>query len=162
MIFNDAKVKKYLDEAQEFADKESDCKKVQVGSVLVLKSAYEISIYGANRTLPICCKNSECRRVELYGEDSKNHRLPSDCRAVHSEIDAIATAASFGLATKGATLFVTRYPCEACARAIARAKIFKVYYGREQEISEETKKIFEAEGVKVKHVKEWTYEDVVE
>lgn len=162
MTFNNTKITRFFEDAQEYADKESGCKKVAVGSALVINSAYEIVVYGANKTLPICCKEHGCRRIDLYGEDSKNHRLPSDCRAIHSEIDAIAQAAAFGMSTRGATMFITRYPCEACARAIVRAGIKKVYYGREQEISEETKKIFEAGNVIVKWVKEWTYEDVVE
>lgn len=162
MTFNDTKIRAFLDEAQEYANKESGCKKVAVGSALVVNSVHEIVVYGANKTLPICCKEQGCRRIELYGEDSKNHRLPSDCRAIHSEIDAIAQAAAFGMSTKGATIFVSRYPCEACARAIVAAGIKKVYYGREQEISEETKKIFESGNVIVKWVKEWKYEDVVE
>mgnify|MGYP004459157207 FL=1 len=162
MIFNNTKINRFFEDAQEYADKESGCKKVAVGSALVINSAYEIVVYGANKTLPICCKEQGCRRIDLYGEDSKNHRLPSDCRAIHSEIDAIAQAAAFGMSTRGATMFITRYPCEACARAIVRAGIKKVYYGREQEISEETKRIFEASNVIVKWVKEWTYEDVVE
>lgn len=162
MIFNNEKIRHFLDEAQEYANKESGCKKVAVGTALIIVSAYEFVVYGANKTLPICCKEHECRRIELYGEDSKNHRLPSDCRAVHSEIDAIAQAAAFGASTRGATMLITRYPCEACARAIVRAGIKKVYYGRTQEISEETKKICEAGNVSVKWVKEWTYEDVLE
>ena len=162
MTLNSTKIRKFLDDAQEYADKESGCKKVAVGTALVINSAYEIVVYGANKTLPICCKERGCRRIALYGEDSKNHRLPSDCRAVHSEIDAIAQAAAFGMSTKGATMFITRYPCEACARAIVRAGIKKVYYGREQEISAETERIFEAGDVIVKCVKEWKYEDVVE
>lgn len=162
MTFNNVKIKRFLEDAQGYADKESGCKKVKVGSALVVNSVHEIVVYGANKTLPICCEKEECRRIELYGENSKSHRLPSDCRSIHSEIDAIAQAAAFGMSTRNATLFITRYPCEACARAIVRAGISKVYYGREQEISEETKKIFEAGNVKVKHVKEWTYEDVVE
>lgn len=162
MIFNSTKINRFFEDAQEYADKESGCKKVAVGSALVINSVYEIVVYGANKTLPICCKEQGCRRIDLYGEDSKNHRLPSDCRAIHSEIDAIAQAAAFGMSTRGATMFITRYPCESCARAIVRAGIKKVYYGREQEISEETKKIFEAGNVIVKWIKGWTYEDVVE
>ena len=97
--------------------------------------------------------------IELYGEDSKNHRLPSDCRAVHSEIDAIAQAAKFGISTYRATIIVTRYPCEACARAILTAGIKTVYYGREQKISEETEKIFKSGNIKVYHINDWTYQD---
>ena len=119
----------------------------------------EFQIYGSNKTLPVSCRKAGCRRIALYGEDSKNHRLPSDCRAVHSEVDAITQAARFGYSIHGATMYVTRYPCEACARAIVSAGIKTVYYGRSQEISEETQKIFDEGRVKVVHVDNWYYAD---
>lgn len=152
-------IKKYLDDAQGHADAYSGCKKVAVGSILIPRGADKIYIYGCNRTLPFNCREVGCRRIDLYGEDSKNHRLPSDCRSLHSEVDAITQAAKWGCSIKGATLVVTRYPCEACARAIVNAGIKKVYYGREQEISEETQQIFKSGKVKVIHVDSWTYED---
>lgn len=155
------KVRSMLDEAQKFADASSGCEKVTVGSVLCLKkSNQEFVIFGSNRTLPVSCKKEGCQRKALYGEDSKNHRLPSDCRAIHSEIDAITSAARFGFSTKDAVMIITRYPCEACARAIVASGIRKVYYGRKQEISQQTKDIFDEGGVGVEWVKGWSYEDV--
>lgn len=157
-MLSNRKIREMLDEAQQYADKNTGCRKVAVGAVLVGKMGNtEVRLFGVNKAIPNLCKSVECRRVELYGEDSKNHRLPSDCRAVHSEIDVICQAARFGVSVKGATLFITRYPCEACARAIVAAGISKVYYGREQEVSEETKKILE--NVELVWVKDWTYED---
>lgn len=152
-------VKEYLDSAQKYADKSSGCRKVAVGSLLIPHQDKKMQIFGCNRTLPFNCRDFGCRRVQLYGEDSKDHRLPSDCRALHSEVDAITQAARWGFATGRATLIVTRYPCEACARAIVGAGIKEVYYGREQEISEETQRIFEQGGVNVHHVDNWYYED---
>ena len=154
-------IKELLSNAQEYANKFSGCKKVSVGSILIPKKSNKgtVFIYGSNRSLPASCRSIGCRRVALYGEDSKNHRLPSDCRAIHSEVDAITQAAKWGYSTSRATLVVTRYPCEACARAIVGAGIKTVYYGREQEISEETQKIFDAARVKVVHVNDWLYED---
>lgn len=150
---------KFLDEAQDYADVYSGCKKVTVGSILIPKSSDKVYVYGCNVSLPVRCREVGCRRVALYGEDSKEHRLPSDCRSLHSEVDAITQAAKWGYQTNGATLIVTRYPCEACARAIVNAGIREVYYGREQEISFETQQIFKSGGVKVVHVDSWTYED---
>lgn len=152
------KVIDYLKRAQEYADKESGCCKVAVGALLV-PSKYKVSILGANISLPVSCRVKGCRRVDLYGEDSKNHRLPSDCRALHSEVSAITEAAKAGIPTNGATMYVTRYPCEACARTIVNAGISTVYYGREQKISQETQRIFTAGNVKVIHVDDWTYDD---
>lgn len=152
------KVKEILDRAQEYADKTSQCKKVSVGAVIVPHNT-KIEIYGANICYPMNCKTDGCRRIALYGEDSKNHRLPSDCRALHSEIDSITQAAKFGVSIRDAAMFVTRYPCEACARAIVNAGIKEVYYGREQEISVETEKIFDSNHVKVYHIDTWNYID---
>lgn len=157
MIHN--KIEKYLNEAQEYADSYSGCKKVAVGSILLPKTDSNIVVYGCNTSLPVSCRETGCRRVELYGEDSKNHRLPSDCRSIHSEIDVITQAAKWGYPTNGSILIVTRYPCEACARAIVNAGIREVYYGRQQVISEETAEIFKRGLVKCVHVSSWDYED---
>jgi dCMP deaminase len=149
-------IEHYLGLAQDYADLNSGCLKVAVGS-LILNSQNRIVAMGTNVCVPNWCKTGRgCRRVELYGEDSKNHRLPSDCRAVHSEIDAIINAE--GRAVSG-TMYVTRYPCEACARAICVAGISTVFYGRGQEISEETQEIFSNFGVRVHWVKDWTAPD---
>lgn len=156
---NQKQIKDYLDAAQRYADYKSGCCKVAVGSVLIPAADSRVTIYGCNKTYPVSCRSFGCRRIELYGEDSKNHRLPSDCRALHSEVDVITQSAKFEYSTQGATMFVTRYPCEACARAIVNAGIKIVYYGREQEVSEETKKIFRSKHVKLVHVNTWTYED---
>lgn len=150
-----------LNEADKFASVFSGCKKVSVGSVItdhMIPSSAKV--YGANRALPISCKDNECLRVQKYGEASKLHRNPEDCRAVHSEVDAICTCAKLGMRTQGKSIFVTRYPCEACARAIVRAGISLVVYGRQQRISEETAKIFEFAGVQVIHCEDWDAPDV--
>ena len=55
-------------------------------------------------------------------------------------------------------MIVTRYPCEACARAIVAAGITKVIYGGVEEISSQTKEIFERNEVEVKFIldkREW-------
>lgn len=155
-----SKVLDVLNETQKKADKHSMCSKVAVGSCIITDTG--VQVFGSNETLPKNCKLEGCLREELYGERSKEHRLPSDCRAIHSEIDAICACASHGLRTEKSAIVVTRYPCEACARAIVTAKIDSIYYGREQEISEETKKIFDSAGVHVEWIKEWTYEDTEE
>ena len=63
-----------------------------------------------------------------------------------------------GIDTAGAIMVVTRYPCEACARAITAAGIKEVFYGRDEEISPYTAAILEAGGVAVHHV-DWKAPD---
>lgn len=152
------KVKRYLYDTQEQAEKYSGCEKVSVGA-MIIPHGTKTFVFGSNKCIPDSCKTNGCRRIELYGEDSKSHRLPSDCRAVHSEIDAICNCAKFGIPTYRATMIVTRYPCEACARAIVNSGIREVYYGREQKISEEAELIFKSGDVRIHHISDWIYED---
>lgn len=144
----------WLDVADKYAAISSGCTKVAVGSVIV-KDNMVIGL-GANRSFPDLCKTRGCLRVEKYGDNDKTHRYPSDCRALHSEIDAICSASTN---VKGATILVTRYPCEACARAIVAAGIKEVIYGRQQEISDETKAIFNEGKVSVVWLKSWDAPD---
>lgn len=153
--------KELLEAAHGFSKVFSGCKKVPVGSVIVEPDFYSSRGYsvvssGANRAIPNLCRSEECRRIQLYGEDSKNHRLPSDCRAIHSELDAIITAKRN---LHDDMIVVTRYPCEACARAIVAAGIKTVVYGRKQKITEETQNIFNSAGITVIHVDDWDAED---
>lgn len=148
--------KRFLDFAQGYADKYSTCVKVHVGSLIRAKGL-QFYVYGCNHGVHNCKENG-CRRIMLYGNASKEHRLPSDCDSIHSEVDAICNAARRGVNLTGATIYVTRYPCEACARAIAASGITHVIYGRNEEISEYTKKILEAEGVSVEKL-DWERED---
>ena len=153
------KIEKYsqaLDKAQSYADVCSTCAKVHVGSMIITKDG--IPIFGANHGVSNCIKEG-CRRIKLYGNASKEHRLPSDCDAIHSEVDAIATAAKQGARLQGATIFVTRYPCEACARAIAASGIRQVVYGRKEDISEYTERILGSSGVSIEKVESWERED---
>ena len=152
-----------LDSAQEYADKNSTCCKVKVGSCIIpdtntFSNPFENTIHGCNHGY-YNCKQNGCRRIKLYGNASKEHRLPSDCDALHSEIDAICKAAAKGIKIHGATIFVTRYPCEACARAIIASGIKKVFYGRKENISEYTAEMFYKAGVKVEKIESWERED---
>jgi dCMP deaminase len=147
-----------LDTANSFAGYFSGCTKVSVGSVIVDREG-KILGAGANRAIPDKCKSEGCLRIKKYGEASKDHRLPSDCRAIHSEVDAISRVAKSCFSTRNCTIYVTRYPCEACARTIVAAGIKRVLYGRKQEISDETLEIFRSGGVFVARVDNWDEED---
>lgn len=139
--------KSLLVRCNEYAKNMSTCCKAQVGT-LVFRGSECISS-GYNLSMPDNCKKVGCHRIAVYGEDSKNHRLPSDCLAIHSEIMAIAQAARHGIDLSMSDMYVSRYPCEACARAIVTAGIKKVVYGGIEEISSQTKEIFKSGNVDV-------------
>ena len=142
-----------LDTAYQYAQKVSGCKKVAVGSVITKNDS--VIAMGANRTMPDLCKCIGCLRVEKYGDDSKSHRNPEDCRAIHSEIDAITSAAQNGISLDGATIYVTRYPCEACARAIVSSGIRHVIYGGTARISDQTQILFDNYDVDCVYIPNW-------
>lgn len=143
-----------LDFAQLYANKVSGCNKVAVGSAIVKNG--RIIALGANRGVPDLCKTQRgCLRVEKYGEDSKSHRNPEDCRAIHSEIDALCSAASSGISVDGASIFVTRYPCEGCAKAIISAGIKRVFYGGTARISQQTADMFDEYEVEFTYIPDW-------
>lgn len=48
--------------------------------------------------------------------------------SIHAEAAAIATAAKHGFCLKGATVYVSTFPCPPCAKLIAHSGIKKVYY----------------------------------
>ena len=146
-----------LNMANAYAQKYSGCCKTAVGSALVdTLIRPKLAIFGANVTLPHKCTQIGCLRVEKYGEASKSHRNPEDCRALHSEIDAICNAAKLGVNPEGKCIVVTRYPCESCAKSIIRAGIKHVIYGREFPISDQTAYMFEAAGVRVTWISDWS------
>lgn len=149
----------YLSLAGQYAKKMSGCTKVSVGSCIVKNGA--VVALGANRAIPDLCKVRGCLRIEKYGDNAKTHRNPEDCRAIHSEVDAIGKAARNGISLEGATIYITRYPCEACARLIIAAGIKEVVFGRNQPISEQTIAMFDSYGVKYTNYAKYMEDDVV-
>jgi len=49
-------------------------------------------------------------------------------RAVHAEMDALLMCSRSGVSPKGATLYVTTFPCHNCTRHLIAAGIQRVYY----------------------------------
>lgn len=151
---------KILRKTHDFAEIYSQCCKAHVGAA-IFRDKKCIALE-ANTTSPHNCRQSGCHRVLVYGSNSKQHRLPSDCYALHAEIKAIAAAAIRCETTACSTIYVTRYPCEACARAIVAAGITKVVYSGIEEISEQTAKIFHNASVEVEYVPIAWGDDTVE
>ena len=53
-----------------------------------------------------------------------NEKLPVIC---HAEFNAILNASRVGVSLKGASIYVTKFPCLACCNAIIQAGIDKIY-----------------------------------
>lgn len=103
----------------------STCLRRNVGAVLVkdrhiLSTGYN----GAPKGLPHCSETG-CLREKLNVPHGQRHEL---CRGVHAEQNAIIQAAVFGVSTRGATIYVTDFPCSICAKMIINAEIREVVY----------------------------------
>lgn len=143
-------IKDVLTLADNYAKKHSTCKKTAVGCYIVSEDDWRTVIGKGANAGKINCKEVGCLREELYGNNSKEHR--ADCRCTHSEINALNSVTKKEK-LKGATVFVTRYPCYNCAKALVASGIKKVIYGRGFEIEEKTKKLFKRNNIKVRWIK---------
>ena len=105
----------YFIELAEAASKRSTCDRARVGCVLVTGDHHVIAT-GYNGSLP---GEHHCDEVGHLMEDG--HCV----RTIHAEINALASCAKKGIATKDCTLYTTHSPCTRCYLALKRAGITK-------------------------------------
>jgi dCMP deaminase len=97
------------------------CDRLHVGAVIVRdRHIIETGYNGAPPGQPHCDDVGHLLH-EINGR-------PSCQRATHAEQNAINTAARFGHATGGATIYVTHQPCANCAKAIVTAGITRCFW----------------------------------
>jgi dCMP deaminase len=95
----------------------STCDRALVGCVLVLdKRILTTGFNGSPSGQPHC--------------DEVGHLMvDGHCvRTIHAETNAIIQAALHGVSTKGATCYVTHFPCMNCAKALVNAGIVRLVY----------------------------------
>ena len=110
----------------------STCNSRPTGAVLVkdkqiLATGYNGSMPGAPHCLGQFMPDGSpyCHRRALKIADVDKYNF---CRASHAEANAIAQAARYGVAIKGATLYVTLEPCLVCIKLLATAQIERVFF----------------------------------
>jgi len=102
------------------------CMRRAVGAVIVKdKRVLSTGYNGAPKGMKHC-EDVGCLRQQLKVPSGERHEL---CRGVHAEQNAIIQAALFGVSIKGATMYITNYPCSVCAKMIVNAGIEEVVFG---------------------------------
>lgn len=106
----------FMKEAELWSER-STCNRLAVGAVIVrdnrtVAQGYNGSISGH----PHCCDAGDL----MYEGGCK--------RTIHAEMNALMMCAKLGIATEGATLYVTHYPCPDCMKHINQAGIKTVVY----------------------------------
>lgn len=70
-------------------------------------------------------------------------------RTIHSEQNAIAQAAKFGLSLQGATLYYKMEPCRVCAMMIISVGIKRVVCQKKYHAAQETMEMFKKSGIEM-------------
>lgn len=91
-----------------------DKKSILIAHNAPLPSEYTLNAFGDPRS------NFDAQEAK-YKEFSK---------FIHAEANLIAEAAKKGIVTDGASLYLTSFPCPACAKMIAVAGIKEIYYSK--------------------------------
>jgi dCMP deaminase len=97
----------------------------QIGAVLVLDKS--VALKAHIRYFP------SDLALDIFGTPRSSldaGERPDVYISMHSEADIIAQAAGNGVSLKGASLYVSTFPCINCAFLIARSGIAKVYYSQ--------------------------------
>lgn len=95
----------------------STCPRLSVGCVIVRDKRVIASGYNGSITGDEHCEDVGCKIVE-------GHCI----RAIHAEQNALLQCARFGIATKGASIYVTHSPCLTCTKSLIQAGIETIYY----------------------------------
>ena len=156
--YTKGQIENILTLADNYAKTNSTCAKTAVGCYIVAENDWRTVIAkGANRGKENC-KEIGCLRIEMFGDNSKEHR--DTCRCHHSEIDALENVKeSQKDFLTGATAFVTRYPCENCTKALVEAGIKRIVYGRSFEMDYKSQKLAFENGVSVLHIPDWNCDE---
>ena len=116
----------------------STCNRAHVGAVLVRdKRILTTGFNGSPSGLPHC--------------DTAGHLLvDGHCiRTIHAETNAIIQAALHGVSTKGATCYVTHFPCINCTKTLINAGVTRIVYSNDYRVDEHAMNFITETGVEI-------------
>lgn len=95
----------------------STCDRLAVGATIIRDNRIIAGGYNGSVSGGVHCIDEGCYVID-------GHCV----RTIHAEMNAILQCAKFGVATEGAEIYVTHFPCLQCCKAIIQSGIKKVYY----------------------------------
>jgi dCMP deaminase len=119
----------------------STCDRAFVGAVLVReKRILTTGFNGSPAGLPHC--------------DEEGHLMvEGHCvRTIHAEANAIIQAALHGVSTKGATCYVTHFPCINCTKMLINAGVVRIVYDNAYRIDPNAMDFLTGAGIEVVHL----------
>ncbi|ANK59703.1 ComE operon protein 2 [Loigolactobacillus backii] len=120
----------------------STCPRATVGAAIVrdqrvIAGGYNGSVSGDDHCIDVGC----------YLVDG--HCL----RTIHAEMNAILQCAKFGVATTGAEIYVTHFPCLQCTKMLIQAGIKTIHYLKDYRDDDYALKLIKKSGVTLDQVK---------
>lgn len=119
----------------------SSCSRLAVGAVMVRNQRVISAGYNGSVSGDVHCSEIGCKVVD-------GHCI----RTVHAEVNAVLQCAKFGVATEGADIYVTHFPCLRCSKIIIQAGIKKLYYLHDYNNSDYAIELLEHSQIKIKKV----------
>jgi dCMP deaminase len=107
--------------------KRANCLGNRVGAVIVVGRRIVSTGYnGTPENMPNCLDGG-CHRCK-HRADYPSGTGYDLCICVHAEQNALLSAARFGIAVEGSTIYSTMRPCFGCTKEMLQAKISSVFY----------------------------------
>ncbi|HSJ06110.1 MAG TPA: dCMP deaminase family protein [Longimicrobiales bacterium] len=105
----------------------ANCIGNRVGALLVRNDRIISTGYNGTPEGTRNCDEGGCERCANRGKYRGSHGYDV-CICVHAEQNALLSAARFGIAVEGASIYTTMRPCFGCTKELLQARIFGVYY----------------------------------
>ena len=141
----------YFLQMAELVGSRGTCDRGYAGTVIVKDKRLLATGYaGSPIGLPHCDDIGHEMHTVTNEDGSTSHHC---IRTTHSETNAIANAARFGVAIEGSTMYSKMVPCYACAKIVINAGIRRFIAIKDYHASSRTKEIFEQAGVKLDIIK---------
>lgn len=103
------------------------CLRRQIGAVVIMDRRILTTGYNGVPSGIAHCDVTGCLREQQNIPSGERHEL---CRGLHAEQNAIIQAAYSGVSIKGASIYITHFPCVVCAKMIINAGISEVIYAK--------------------------------
>ncbi|WP_345239787.1 ComE operon protein 2 [Pontibacillus salipaludis] len=119
----------------------STCERLAVGATVVRDKRMIAGGYNGSVSGSVHCIDEGCYVID-------GHCV----RTIHAEMNALLQCAKFGVATEGAEIYVTHFPCLHCCKALIQAGIQTVYYAQDYKNHPYAIELFKEAGVQTVHV----------
>ncbi|MFT8322395.1 MAG: ComE operon protein 2 [Bacillus sp. (in: firmicutes)] len=132
---------KYFMAQSELLALRSTCTRLAVGATIVRDKRIIAGGYNGSIAGGVHCIDEGCYVID-------NHCV----RTIHAEMNALLQCAKFGVASEGADIYVTHFPCLQCCKALIQAGIKTVYYAEDYKNHPYAVELFKQAGVLTKQV----------